>query len=98
MNNKKGFTLLEMVIVMGAIVVLFLLTMPNISNTMDVIDSKGCDAQIKVVDAAILQYRLKFDKIPNSTQELISANFLSERQARCSNNKVIRINNGQAYE
>ncbi len=96
--NQKGFTLLEMVIVMGAIVVLFLLMMPNITQTTQVIDDKGCAAQVKVVDAAILQYRLKYDKVPTSIQELISAKFLSERQSQCNNHKTIKITNGQAHE
>lgn len=96
--NKKGFTLLEMVIVMGAIVVLFLLTIPNITKTTDVIDSAGCDAQIKVVDAAILQYRIKNDKRPSDMNDLIAEGFLSENQAKCNNNNPIKIVNGQASE
>ncbi len=96
--KRYGFTLLEMVIVMGAIVVLFLLTMPNITNTMNVIDDKGCDAQIKVVDAAILQYRLKNDRLPTSIQDLVNQKFLSQKQTKCNNNKPIKISNGQAHE
>ncbi len=96
--NKKGFTLLEMVIVMSAIVVLFLLTIPNITKTSDVIDEAGCDAQIKVVDAAILQYRLKHDKYPGDIEQLVAEGFLSKNQTTCNNNKPIRIVNNQASE
>lgn len=96
--SRKGFTLLEMIIVMGAIVVLFLLTVPNITNTVDVIDKKGCNAQLKVVDAAILQYRLKFDTVPTNISQLVSEGFLSEAQTSCNNNNAIRIVNGQAQE
>lgn len=96
--NRKGFTLLEMIIVMGVIVVLFLLTMPNITTTTDVIDEKGCKAQLKVVDSAILQYRLKYDKKPNNISELVNAEFLSENQTKCNNNNAITIIDGQAHE
>lgn len=96
--NKNGFTLLEMVIVMSVIVVLFLLTMPNITKTTELIHEKGCDAQLKVVDSAILQYRLKFDKVPMSVGELVTAGFLSERQSKCNHNTPIKIINGQAHE
>ncbi len=95
---KKGFTLLEMIIVMGVIVVLFLLTMPNITKTTEVIDEKGCKAQLKVVDAAILQYRLKFEAVPTDIGQIVSAGFLSENQTKCNNNQAIRIVSGQAHE
>ncbi|NLW15011.1 MAG: prepilin-type N-terminal cleavage/methylation domain-containing protein [Erysipelothrix sp.] len=96
--NKKGFTLLEMVIVMAVIVILFLLTMPNITNTMDVVNDKGCDAQIKVIDSAILQYKLKHDTIPTDINQLVSSGFISQKQTKCSNNKTLKITNGQAHE
>lgn len=96
--NKKGFTLLEMVIVMSAIVVLFLLTIPNITKTTDLIDDKGCDAQVKVIDAAILQYKIKNDKYPNDINVLISEGFISDKQSKCNNGKMIKIINGQAKE
>lgn len=95
---KKGFTLLEMVLVMSAIVVIFLLTIPNIAKTLFIVNDKGCDAQIKVVDAAILQYRLQFDVIPGSIHELVQEGFLSSSQLKCSNGKAIHISGGQAHE
>lgn len=95
---KKGFTLLEMIIVMAAIVVLFLLTMPNITNTMNVINDKGCDAQLKVIDSAILQYQLKFDAKPTSIEALVQEGFIGKKQTKCNNNKTIKIINGQASE
>ena len=38
---KKGFTLLEMVIVMTVIAILFLLTIPNTQNSLKVANAKG---------------------------------------------------------
>lgn len=95
---KKGFTLLEMILVMSAIVVIFLLTIPNISKTLFIVNDKGCDAQIKVVDAAILQYRLQHDRVPSSIQSLVQEGYLSSTQLKCSNGKSIHITDGQAHE
>lgn len=94
---KKGFTLLEMIIVVTIISILFLLTVPNIQKVIKVVDEKGCDAQIKVVDSAILEYRLETGNNPGSINELISAGYLSSDQAKCNNNAAISISNGQAY-
>lgn len=95
---KKGFTLIEMVLVMAIIVVLFLLTMPNIQNTLNVVNKKGCDAQLKIIDSAILQWQLKNDSIPTSIQELINDDFITGRQAFCSDGSAIKIVGGQAAQ
>ncbi|CAM3572911.1 hypothetical protein ERUR111494_00715 [Erysipelothrix urinaevulpis] len=92
----EAFTMMEMILVMSVIVVLFLLTIPNIQSTMTVVNDKGCNAQKKVVDAAILQYKLKYDEIPSSVQQLIEAGFIRERQAKCHDGKGISVVNGQA--
>lgn len=93
---KKGFTLLEMIIVMGIIVVLFLITVPNIQSTLKLVNDKGCDAQLKLVDAAVLQWQLKHDLVPSSIDELVSDGFLTERQKQCSDGSVISLVDGQA--
>lgn len=94
--NKKGFTMLEMMIVLAVISIIFLLTIPNISKSMNVVDNKGCESLTKVVDAAIMEYRLEYDVFPNSINELISAGYLTEQQGSCSNGRSITISNGQA--
>ena len=61
---KKGFTLLEMTIVILIISVLFLLSVPNIQRTLGIVNAKGCKALEKVADSAILQYKLEYDEFP----------------------------------
>lgn len=85
-----------MIIVMGGIVVLFLLTVPNIIKTMGIVNDAGCDAQLKVVDAAILQYKLTHDEYPQSENELVREGFLGEHQLKCKNDQRIRVVNGVA--
>ncbi len=93
---NDGFTLLEMVIVIMIISLLFLLTVPNIQKVLGIVDEKGCEAQLKVIDAAILQYELKNDSTPSDISELISEGLLNEKQAKCRN-QTIHIQDGQAY-
>ena len=93
---KKGFTMMEMVLVMTVVVILFLLTVPNIATTLTVVNDKGCDAQRKVVDAATLQYMLKNDKEPSSAKQLISEGFLRQKQNFCNDGKEIKVVRGQA--
>ena len=94
---KKGFTLLEMTIVVLIISVLFLLTVPNIQKSLEIVSSKGCKAIEKVADAAILQYKLEYDSFPGSVSDLVSAGLLSEEQLKCDGSRNLTIYNGQAH-
>ena len=94
---KKGFTLLEMTIVVLIISILFLLTVPNIQKTMTIVGNKGCKALEKVADAAILQYKLEYDEYPGSVQDLISAGLLTQEQMTCDGSQSLVIRDGQAY-
>ncbi len=93
---KKGFTLLEMMIVMMAVALLFMLTIPNIVNTINVIETTGCKSQVSLVDTAILQFKLKNNRFPNHIEDLISHDFLKDEHRYCSNGKEITIENNQA--
>ena len=53
-RKNKGFTLLEMVVVVLILSVLFLLMVPNVKNTLEIVNQKGCKGLEKVADAAIL--------------------------------------------
>lgn len=94
---KKGFTLLEMIVVIMIIALIMLVTIPNIQKVIDIVQDKGCESQVKLVDAAILQYMVKYDEIPTSLDQLIEEGLLDEKQNKCQNNKQIYISDGQAY-
>lgn len=96
MKNKTGFTLLEMVLVMTIIAILFLLTVPNLSKVISTASAKGCDAQTKVVDAALVQYLLDNDVTSASIDQLVSQGYLTAQQTTCQNGQSISIIDGHA--
>ncbi len=96
-KNQKGFTLVEMAVVVLIISVLFLLTVPNIQKTMRTVNDKGCKAIEKVADAAILQYKMEFDEYPGSVNDLVAAGYLSEDQLTCDGSKQLVIDAGRAF-
>jgi competence protein ComGC len=93
---KNGFTLIEMMIVMMAIALLFMLTIPNIAKTISVIETSGCRSQVSLVDTAILQYKLENNRFPTQLEDLIYAGFLKNEQRYCQNGREITIENNQA--
>ena len=92
---KKGFTLIEMVVVIALISALFLLTIPNVSRVLDLFLEKGCQAQLKVIDTALIEYRLAYDEEAQSTDELVDAELISEQQTTCQS-QTISIDEGKA--
>ena len=94
---KKAFTLLEMIVVVMIISILFLLTIPNVSKIINSVDNKACNALTKVIDTAIVQYKLDYDEMPNSISDLIAGGYINENQSTCSNGKSIYISDGHAF-
>ncbi len=65
--NDKGFTLLEMLIVMLVISILLLITIPNITRHHQAIQAKGCEGLKSMVSTQVMAYELEHDgKTPSS--------------------------------
>lgn len=94
---QKGFTLLEMIVVVLIISVLFLLTVPNIKDTISIVNSRGCKALEKVADSAIVEYKMKYDEYPSSVGDLVNAGLLTEDQTTCDGSKTLTISGGTAH-
>lgn len=92
---KKGFTLIEMVVVVAVIGALFLLTIPNVTRVLNLLLEKGCQAQLKVIDTALIEYRLMNGEEAVSTDDLLDSELISESQIEC-NGKSIVIIDGKA--
>lgn len=93
---KKGFTILEMIIVLTIIALIFLLTIPNIQAKKRAIDEKGCEALVEVVNAQILLYEVEKLETPTSIQVMIEDGYIKESQSRCPNGKQIHLVAGEA--
>ncbi len=95
-HKRDAFTLLEMVVVVMIISILFLLTVPNVTKVIDSVDTKACNAMTKVVDTAIVQFKLDYGELPGSISDLVTAGYLTEEQTSCSNGKALYLSNGHA--
>lgn len=77
MKNQKGFTLIEMMIVLMIISVLLIITVPNVTKHNQNINSKGCDAYVKMVQAQVQAYEIENQKLPTNIQVLIDEGYLT---------------------
>lgn len=71
MKNKKGFTLIELVVVVAILGVLALLIVPNVTNRISEAKEAVLEANIKVINNAIKMYCAEQGDYPeiSGTQE-----------------------------
>ncbi|WP_199425700.1 competence type IV pilus major pilin ComGC [Thermaerobacillus caldiproteolyticus] len=94
--NEKGFTLIEMLIVLMVISVLLLITIPNVTKHNSMINNKGCAAFIKTVQAQVKAYEMEKNAIP-TLQQLVDEKYIKSNQ--CPNGHKIQIDsNGEVSE
>lgn len=88
--------MLEMILVIAVLSTLLILTVPNIQKVMGIVNRKGCDAQLKIVDTAILEYTIAHGNQPQTINVLIEEGLLNEGQRFCQNHDEIVLDDGQA--
>ncbi|MCM2531673.1 prepilin-type N-terminal cleavage/methylation domain-containing protein [Neobacillus pocheonensis] len=88
MKNEKGFTLIEMMIVMLIISVLLIITIPNITKHNSSINDKGCQAFVKMVQAQEQSFEMENKRVPTGVDELVKAGYLREDAKGCPNGKT----------
>lgn len=98
MKNEKGFTLVEMLVVLLIISVLILVTIPNVAKHFASIDKKGCDAYVIMVQGQVEAYKLEKTYYPKSTTELVTEGYLQENNLKCPNGDLITISSDGRVE
>lgn len=72
-KSKKGFTLIEVMVVLVIISILLLVFIPNLTKNQTVANSKSCEASLELVEAQIMAYQMD-----NNGQSPASASALKE--------------------
>ncbi|WP_216831708.1 competence type IV pilus major pilin ComGC [Alkalihalobacterium elongatum] len=70
LKAQRGFTLIEMLIVLMIISILLLIAVPNMTKNTSVANEKGCDATIDLLQAQIGTYTVEEGKAPKSIEDL----------------------------
>ncbi|MEH7384954.1 competence type IV pilus major pilin ComGC [Bacillus sp. JJ1521] len=90
LKDQKGFTLVEMLVVLLVVSILLLITVPNVTKHNSVIKNKGCDAMVKMVEAQVQAYELEHKKVP-TVQNLTDEQYLKGGIPACPNGDTISI-------
>lgn len=93
---KKGFTLIEMTIVLFIISLLILIILPNVTSQKKNARHIQRDAMTQVVQTQVDLYENEYNELPKSLDELQDKGYLSDKQVQQANRNGIKINDGHA--
>lgn len=90
LKNDRGFTLVEMMIVLLIISVLILISIPNVTKHSANIDEKSCQAFVKMVEGQVAAYKIEHKTIPTLV-ELETGGYLPGENTICPNGETVTI-------
>ncbi|MEK4565613.1 competence type IV pilus major pilin ComGC [Alkalihalobacillus sp. FSL R5-0424] len=91
LHCQKGFTLVEMLVVLMIISILLLIAIPNMTKNNEVANEKGCDATIKLLQSQVSVYQLEEKAPPGSINDLVDGGYAD--QGTCPNGDQLELNN-----
>ena len=94
---EKGFTILEMILVLTVISLIVLVTVPNIAQKKQVIGQVGCSALVELINGQILLYDLENGEKPGDVSDLVDGGYITENQCYCPDGTRISIIDGEAH-
>lgn len=94
LKNERGFTLIEMMIVLLIISVLILISIPNVTKHSANIDKKGCEAFVKMVEGQVQAYKIDKNVTP-TLNDLSVAEYLGENNKNCPGGEEVIIVDGK---
>ncbi|MGN8645466.1 competence type IV pilus major pilin ComGC [Gracilibacillus sp. HCP3S3_G5_1] len=86
MKNNKGFTLIEMLIVLAVISILLILFIPNLASKSENINVQGCDALLQMTENQLIAFELDNGRKPENLSEL-EGEYLETLS--CNNGKTV---------
>ena len=86
--KEKGFTLIEMLVVMLVISILLLIMIPNLLKNNEAINGRGCEAYVKTVQAQVEVYKIEHDDTP-TLDELEDGDYIEAKT--CPNGDDLHI-------
>ncbi|SDY55167.1 competence protein ComGC [Evansella caseinilytica] len=75
-KNKRGFTLLEMMIVIVIISILLLIAVPNLAKNKDMANEKGCEATIELLRAQKTAYEIETGNTLTDLETLLAQKYV----------------------
>ncbi|WP_198520849.1 competence type IV pilus major pilin ComGC [Alteribacter populi] len=92
LKEEKGFTLIEMVIVLMIISVLLLIAVPSLTKNTEVANKKGCEATVEMVQAQVASYEVSTSEKLTDLATLESEGYVD--RIKCPDNRSLTLTDG----
>lgn len=96
-SDEKGFTLVELMVVVVIIGILASLAVFALGGQVDRAKKNKIEADLRIIDAAIELYYVEKGEYPNSLDDLVGE-YLKEEPVHPNEGKEYRIENNKAVE
>ncbi len=90
-KNERGFTLIEMMIVLLVISVLLFIAIPNVTKQSGSINAKGCEAFVNMVEGQVEAYKMDGNTGQVTIQNLVTEGYLKDEYKACPDGRAITI-------
>lgn len=77
-RNEKGFTLIELMVVVLIIGILVAVAIPVFGSAANNARLKACRANLRTIDGAVAQYQAEYNSYPVDIATLVTTNFLKK--------------------
>ncbi|WP_255436058.1 competence type IV pilus major pilin ComGC [Pseudalkalibacillus hwajinpoensis] len=94
-KQEKGFTLIEMMIVIMIISVLLLIAVPSLTKNNEVVEDKSCEATAKVAQTQVAAYKADHKTYPASIEVLVTDDYLDMDDASCPGGQPLILTGGK---
>lgn len=89
LKNTRGFTLVEMLIVLAVITTLLILLVPNLADRNLEIQDKGTEALVQMAESQVQAYVIDHGSYPNSIETLVKQNYLQTDLTANGTKKIV---------
>ncbi|MCR2820384.1 competence type IV pilus major pilin ComGC [Lederbergia panacisoli] len=97
-ENEKGFTLIEMMIVLLVITIILLVALPNVTKQSSSINEKGCEAMVQMVQGQVQAYYMEHKEYP-SFDDLKEKDYVGNQFTfECPNGNALLIEDGNVTQ
>ncbi|MGG1686426.1 competence type IV pilus major pilin ComGC [Pseudalkalibacillus sp. NRS-1564] len=94
-KGEKGFTLIEMMIVIMIISILLLIAVPGLTKNNEVVEAKSCEATIKVAQTQVAAYKANVGSYPTSINDLVLEEYLDMDEVTCPGGEELIVADGK---
>jgi len=76
LKTERGFTLIEMMIVLLIISILLLIAVPAMTKSNSTVKAKTCESTVKAVQSQVAAYKMENDEFPDSLKTLEDGKYI----------------------